>query len=206
MFSSRSFFAAAVSAALVAIGSFGTSSAWAACAAVEGRGIGPSQDHAGFLARQDATARAYQGGAAGAQIQYSQPACFFLDDGTNNVSCQVQASWCTTPVAAPRPPVRIQPVEPHPPRRIDPIFRIQPHFPRFRKGCRKFTAEASDHTVDGAQALVYHTLDNALRRRTGRSLQSRGVRAYQPGCYRLGGHYARSVIIQCRMTAKVCGW
>ena len=199
-------FAAVAAASLVSLLSLGSTPALAACAIAEGQGFGQSQGEAGFRARQDAAARAYQGGGAGAQIQYSQPACFFLDDGTNTVSCQVQASWCTTPVAAPRPPVRIQPVDPHPPRKIRPIFRLKPHLPRYRKSCRKITAEAADYTIGDAQALVYHTLDHALRNRTGRSLQSRGVRAHQPHCYRLGGQYARSVVIQCRMTAQVCGW
>ncbi len=188
--------AAVAAASFASLFSFGLTSALAACAIAEGQGFGQSQGEAGFRARQDATFKAYQGGAAAdAPIQFSQPACFFLDDGTNTVSCQVQASWCTTPVVAPQPP-----------RKIKPIFRIKPHLPRYHKSCRKFTAEAADYTIANAQALVYHTLDSALRNRTGRSLQSRGVRAHQPHCYRLGGQYARAGIIQCRMTAQVCGW
>lgn len=196
---------AVAAAAVIGTLSFGSTATMAACAIAEGQGLGQSQGEAGFRARQDATAKAYQGGAAGAQIQFTEPACFYLDDGTNVISCQVQASWCTTPVAAPRPPIRIQPVDPHPPRKINPIFRIKPHYPKHRKSCRKFTAEAADYSLRGAQSLVYRTLDNALRARTGRSLRSRGVRAVEPGCYYLEGHYARANIVQCRMTAKVCG-
>lgn len=192
-------------AVLAGFVSFGPTVAMAACALAEGQGFGQSQAEAGFRARQDATARAYQGGAAGAQIQFSEPACFYLDDGTNTISCQVQASWCTTPVAAPQPPIRIQPVDPRPPRKITPIFRLKPHYRHHRHGCRTFTAEAADYSLRGAQALVYRTLDNALRARTGRSIHSHDVRAEQPGCHYMEGHYAHHNIVQCRMTAKVCG-
>ncbi len=197
-----------VAAAVLAAASwFGTSGALAACAIAEGQGLGQSQSEAQFRGRQDATAKAYRSGAAGAtQIEYSDPACFYLDDGTNAINCQVQASWCTTPVAAPQPPVRIQPVDPRPRRKIIPVFRHKPHEPHYRRGCRKFTAEASDYSMRGAQALVYRTLNNALRNRTGRSINSGGVRAEAPGCYYLGGHYARANIVQCRMSAEVCGW
>ena len=193
--------------AFAAVGAIAVSEALAACAIAEGQGLGQSQSEAQFRARQDATAKAYQSGAAGAtQIDYSDPACYFLDDGTNAINCQVQVSWCTTPAVAPQPPVHIQPVDPRPRRKIIPIFRIKPHAPHYHRGCRKFTAEASDYSMRGAQALVYRTLDNALRSRTGRSINSGGVRAEAPGCYYLGGHYARANIVQCRMTAEVCGW
>lgn len=189
---------------VTASGLTGGFEARAACAVAEGQGWGLSQDEAAYVARLDAANQANAGGAAGAQLQYGEPACFYLDDGTNTISCQVQASWCTTPVAAPVPPVRIQPVDPRPPRKWKPIFRHKPRLPHYGHGCRIITAEASDYSTRGAQALVTHTLDNALRQRTGRTLHSHGVRTHAPDCYRLGGHYARANIIQCRMTAKVC--
>ena len=78
--------------------------AHAACAAAEGSGTGYNTAHASQLAQFDAMRK--MPGAAVRQAQYSQPACYYLDNqnaAVDLVRCTVTASWCTTP-PLPQPP------------------------------------------------------------------------------------------------------
>lgn len=96
-----------ISAAIFAACLIAGGDANAACALAEGAGTGYSIGHASQLARMDALGKA--GGAQGAQVEYSQPACYHLDNrnaGADMVRCTMTVSWCTNP-AVPRSTVGV---------------------------------------------------------------------------------------------------
>lgn len=95
MFGTRGLSAAILIACLATVAA---GEANAACALAEGTGTGNSIGRASQLARVDALRKA--GGARGAQVEYSQPACYYLDNQNARadlVRCTMTVSWCTNP-------------------------------------------------------------------------------------------------------------
>lgn len=166
--------------------------AHAACAAAEGSGTGYNTAHASQLAQFDAMRK--MPGAAIGQAQYSQPACYYLDNqnaAADLVRCTVTASWCTTP------PV------PQQPRTA--VGVPQPTLPPNSGGraCSQLQASATAPSLSQARTSVYRSIRRALSSR-GTPAGAPGVIVHEPACLYQDNRNARVDLVTCKMTAVAC--
>lgn len=194
MFRNRKFaavFAASVLIALV------PAKVYAACAAAEGSGTGYNTAHASQLAQFDAMRK--MPGASIGQAQYSQPACYYLDNqnaAADLVRCTVTASWCTTPPVPRQPTSTIGIPEPR--------YR-QPTLPPNSGGraCSQLQASATAPSLSQARTTVYRSIRRALSSR-GTPAGAPGVVVHEPACLYQDNQNARVDLVTCKMTAVAC--
>lgn len=208
----------AIAVACIAIAT-GTE-AQAACALAEGTGTGYSVGHASALAQADAMRKAV--GAQGAQqVEFSQPACFYLDDQTaraDMVRCTMTVSWCTAP-ALPRTAVGVPVQQFGPPGTIgipEPEYR-RPGLPNPRLGipepglraptlpqygggrsCSNLESRATAPSLARARTTAYRSMIKALGAR-GTQAGAPGVVVHEPACL-----YADGRNVTCTMSATYC--
>lgn len=166
--------------------------AHAACAAAEGSGTGYNTAHASQLAQFDAMRK--MPGAAIGQAQYSQPACYYLDNrnaAADLVRCSVTASWCTTPPVPQQPGTR--------------IGIPQPTLPPNSGGraCSQLQASATAPSLSQARTTVYRSIRRALSSR-GTPAGAPGVVVHEPACLYQENRNARVDLVTCKMTAVAC--
>jgi len=163
-----------------------TAPAGAACFAVQESATAGTAQSAGARAARKALTKIArsQGAAVAASASLGEPACLYLDDGSNRVRCTVTASACTAPPA----PVIVNP----------PSTPSQPSLPR--AGCTSLRAKATGNGLAQAQGLVRSTLDQALRQRLGTTLAG-AAQTEGPQCVHLDNGTNQ---VTCEMSARVC--
>ncbi len=180
----------------------------AACGAAEGSAVGPSINAAGANARQVAAQKVFSSlNGVPDSLDYSEPACLYLDDGTNNVRCTVTASFCTTPaVYQPEVPVYEPPVPVYQPLRPvykpRPVFSPRPVAPQSRGSyCSNFSTQVTASSLKRAQRSVIKAMNKALYNSCGASLNDPRVSGGSPACYYLddGTNAAH-----CQITVTFC--
>ncbi len=175
-----------------------SSQAQAACAVSLGSGVANSQNRAIARAKQDALGKTGQnsGSAPITNMDFSEPACLYLDDGTNRIKCDIQLSFCTQPPLPPRPqvdnPNAYKPNIPH--------GFTKPKIPRGRQ-CSNFSTQAQAGSLGRAKTAVVRAMTRALRDRMGIALTDPRVSGAEPVCYYLDNGTNAAV---CKMTARVC--
>lgn len=172
--------------------------ALAACAAAEGTATGYTIGHASQLAQFDAMRKAR--GAAGARVEYSQPACYYLDNQNSRedlVRCTITASWCTTPpLPRTQPPTTIG----IPEREMRSPFLPPQGGGRY---CGKLETSATATSLSRARTTVYRSIRQALRAR-GTAAGAPGVVVHEPACLYRDDRTARADLVTCQMTATYC--
>lgn len=147
-------------------------SAHAACAVAVGEGIANSQNRAVTRAKRQAQTQMRQttGGERVTNMDFGQPACLYLDDGTNRLKCSVQLSFCTQPRLPQQP--------------------AQPQLPKPPSGggggggqCTNLSSQSDASDLQTAKSLVQRAIDRALRQRYGASLGDPRVSGGEPACY-----------------------
>ncbi len=168
-----------------------STAAQAACAVSLGSAIAGSQNRAIAFARQDAFAKVAQAaqGQPITNMDYSEPACMYLDDGSNKVKCDVQLSFCTQPTA-------MQPVNPQNP----PIGKK--HGRQNFGQCLTLSTSAQSRSLERAKAAVIKAMSRALLGRAGVTLNDPRVTGADPACFYLDDGTNAAV---CKMTTKFCG-
>lgn len=164
--------------------------AHAACAAAEGSGTGYNTAHASRLAQYDAMRK--MPAAAVRQAQYSQPACYYLDNrnaAVDLVRCTVTASWCTTPPLPQQPRTTV----------------AQPKLPPNSAGrtCSQLQASATAPSLSQARTTVYRSIRRALSSR-GTPAGAPGVVVHEPACLYQENRNGRIDLVTCKMTAVAC--
>jgi hypothetical protein len=185
----------AIGGVLLALFQFQTAPAVAACGALVEKATGNSIASAAARAKTKAMSKVAKtaGAAALAKTTFSEPACVYLDDGSNRVRCEVTASFC---------------VDPPPPGgnssgKKTPILPGLPQFPGTGKvkSCTSLKANATGNGLSQATSLVRSTLDSAIRQQTGKTLNSPGVSYTEPACYHLDNGTDH---VRCEMNATAC--
>ncbi len=174
---------------------FQSTPAVAACGAVVEKATGNSIASAAARAKSKAMSKVAKtaGPAALAKITFSDPACVYLDDGSNRVRCEVTASFC---------------VDPPPPGggssgKKTPVLPGLPQLPGPGKSesCTSLKANATGNGPTQAASLVRDTLESAIRQQTGKTLDSPGVSYTEPACYHLDNGTNQ---VRCQMSATAC--
>ncbi|WP_370319601.1 hypothetical protein [Oricola sp.] len=166
--------------------------AHAACAAAQGSGTGYNTAHASQLAQFDAMRK--MPGAAVRQAQYSQPACYYLDNqnaAVDLVRCTVTASWCTTPPLPQPPGTTVGLPQPTPPPNSG------------GRACSQLQASATAPSLSQARTTVYRSMRRALSSR-GTPAGAPGVIVREPACLYQENRNARVDLVTCKMTAVAC--
>lgn len=171
----------------------------AACAVSLGSGVANSQNRAIARAKQDALGKTGQnsGSAPISNMDFGEPACLYLDDGTNRIKCDIQLSFCTQPPLPPRP-------------QVDNPNAYKPNIPNAHKRpkipgggqCSNFSTQAQASSLNRAKTAVVRAMSRALRDRMGIALTDPRVSGAEPVCYYLDNGTNAAV---CKMTARVCG-
>lgn len=176
-------------AALVFAAMTAATAAHAACAVSLGSGVANSQNRAIALARQEAFGKVAlaSAGAPVTNLHYGEPACFFLDDGTSRIKCQVQISFCT------------QPPLPKPEKPLLPPHGGTGHMAG--KKCFSLSAKSQGQSLNGAKAAVIKTMNQALAQRAGVALGDPRVSGKAPECSRIFGG---SKNFACKMSVRFC--
>ena len=203
-----------------------TVASYSACTISVGEGVSSNRQ----LAERRAIADARQkiGRAVPSNANYSEPACFIYEDGSNRYGCRVEVSYCTNPAA---PTVGTPP--PAPPKfvRHRPNYHVPPvwsgnrsgsrhstwnkhhhkHFIRFRAGgyhkqkkvlsCLRFNSNATAFSLHKATALVNTAVDRALRSNVGVPLNSNRVQSGEPACYFLDDGSSK---VNCSLSVRYC--
>jgi hypothetical protein len=144
--------------------------AFSACAVAVGEGVSSSQGRAVSRAKRQAQTQMRQstGGERVTNMSFSEPACLYLDDGTNRQKCRVELSFCTQPRLPQQPPG-------------------QPQLPRPPTGgggqCTNLSSQSDASDLQTAKSLVQRAIDRALRQRYGASLGDPRVNGGEPACY-----------------------
>ena len=171
--------------------------AHAACAAAEGTGTGYNTAHAGQMAQFNAMRQIP--GASRGQAQFSQPACYYLDNRNAQVDlvrCTVTASWCTTPAVPRQPPTtRIGIPERGGPGLLPPNSG--------GRACSQLQASATAGSLSQARTTVYRSIRRALATR-GTPAGAPGVTVREPACLYQDDRTSRVDLVTCKMTAVAC--
>ena len=144
--------------------------AFSACAVAVGEGISSSQGRAVSRAKRQAQMQMRQttGGERVTNMDFGQPACLYLDDGTNRQKCRIELSFCTQPRLPQQPPA-------------------QPQLPRPPSGggglCTNLSSQSDASDLQAAKSLVQRAIDRTLRQRYGASLGDPRVSGSEPACY-----------------------
>lgn len=173
----------------------------AACGVAEGSAIGPSINAASANARQVASQKVFSSlNRAPDSLDFSEPACLYLDDGTNNVRCTVTASFCTTPaVYEPEVPIYEPPIPVYQPR---PVFTPRPTPSKPRGAyCSNFSTQVTASSLKRAQRSIIKAMNKALYQSCGTSINDPRVSGGSPSCYYLddGTNAAH-----CQLTVTFC--
>ena len=146
--------------------------AFSACAVAVGEGVANSQNRAVVRAKRQAQQQMRQttGGERVTNMNFSDPACRYLDDGTNRLNCRVELSFCTQPRLPQQP--------------------AQPQLPKPPSGggggggqCVNLSSQSDASNLQAAKSLVERAMDRALRQRYGASLSDPRVSGGEPACY-----------------------
>lgn len=174
------------------------SQAHAACAVSLGSGVANSQNRAIARAKQDALGKTGQssGSAPITNMNFGEPACLYLDDGTNRIKCDIQLSFCTQPPLPPSPEVER-------PKGYKPLIPNGNRKPKFPGGvqCSNFSTQAQSTSLNRAKTAVVRAMTRALRDRLGVSLTDPRVSGAEPACYYLDDGSNAAL---CKMTVRVC--
>lgn len=192
---------AAAAALPVAMFHLLTEPASAACGAVSESATAGSVSSAAWKAKNKAKSKIVRSAGASAlsRTSYSEPACYYLDDGSNRVRCTVTASFCTDP---PLPGGGGNPTGGSTNTlEGQPTMPTMPTMPGGFNGCTTLRATATGNGVNQATKLVRNALSSSLKQQTGKSLSSHGVSASEPACYYLDNGTNQ---VRCQMTATAC--